>query len=521
MASIQSAIEGKLSFLRDWMAEQGVDAYCIPRADEYLGEYLPKYNERLHWLTDFTGSAGMAVVLADTAALFVDGRYTVQVRRQVSEAHFELHHLIDTPPAQWLAETLPSGARVACDSRMCSLQWYRATREILAKAQVELLGSTRNPIDEAWLDRPLVRATPALLLEEKYSGESSVSKRERLGAQLSAQGADAALLFAPDSVSWILNLRGDDVPCVPVLLSMAMLEADGSLHLLLDPDRVPEGFAAHVGENVFLVVANEAEDFLSAWDGKTVLADPSTANAWSQLTLEAGGASLLEAADPVIEQKARKNETEIQGTRNAHRRDALAVIRFLAQLDRDLADASKPALSEAVLADRLAELRSELDLFQGPSFDTISAAGANAAMCHYNHLDNEEAFIQRDSVYLVDSGGQYLDGTTDITRTVATGKVEAEVKHLFTLVLKGHIALEQAKFPRGTSGTHLDALARQFLWAEGYDFDHGTGHGVGSFLSVHEGPQRIAKLWNPAELAPGMLLSNEPGYYRDGAFGIR
>ncbi|MEM7691285.1 MAG: aminopeptidase P family protein, partial [Pseudomonadota bacterium] len=521
MVSSQSVVEGKLNSLRRWMLEQRVDAYCVPRADEYLGEYLPKYNERLHWLTGFTGSAGMAIVLADKAALFVDGRYTVQVRHQVSEVHFELCHLVESAPAQWLAEMLPAGSRVACDPRMYSLHWYRATQTVLAKTQIDLLGITPNPIDLAWDDRPLVTPAPALLLKERYSGESSASKRKRVGLQLSEQGADAALLFAPDSVSWILNLRGADVPCVPVLLSMAMLEADGSLHLLVDPDRVPEGFAAHVGDDVFLVAACEAEEFLSAWDGKTVLADPSTANAWSQLTLEAGGALLLAASDPVIEQKACKNPTEILGTRSAHKRDALAVIRFLAWLDRNLRDASAAPLSEALLADRLGALRSELDLFQGPSFDTISAAGANAAMCHYNHLDNDEAFIERDSVYLVDSGGQYLDGTTDITRTVATGDVGEDVKHLFTLVLKGHIALAQAKFPPGTTGTHLDALARQFLWAEGYDFDHGTGHGVGSFLSVHVGPQRIAKLWNPTALAPGMLLSNEPAYYRDGAFGIR
>ncbi|MEM1141022.1 MAG: aminopeptidase P family protein [Pseudomonadota bacterium] len=511
--------QAKLELLRDWMKRESIDAYCVPRADEYLGEYLPEFNERLHWLSGFTGSAGMAVVLADEAAIFVDGRYTVQVRRQVDENLFAIEHLIENPPTTWLAGQLKSGSRVVIDPRMCSLSWYESSEKTLAKAGILLAGDAQNPIDRFWNNRPSVASTAATLLDVAYSGETAASKRARMGRRVQEAGADAALLFAPESVSWLLNIRGDDVPCVPVVLAAAMLEGNGSVHLLIDRARVPDLLDEHTGGGVFVIDEREAAEFLCAWGGKTVLADPNSGNAWTQMMLREGGATLLAGDDPVMLEKACKNPVEIEGARAAHRRDALAVIRFLAWIDRSIDDGK--ALSEDDLAQKLTSLRAELELFQGPSFDTISAAGANAAMCHYNHLDNPVSYLERDSVYLVDSGGQYLDGTTDITRTVTTGAVSLELKRKFTLVLKGHIALDQARFSPGTTGTHLDALARQFLWAEGCDFDHGTGHGVGAYLSVHEGPQRIAKAWNSAPLAPGMVVSNEPGYYRDGAFGIR
>lgn len=512
-------IRDRLARLRQELASRKIDAFLIPRADEFLGEYLPPQNERLRWATGFTGSAGMAVVLADRAAMFVDGRYTVQVRRQVPAADFSYHHLIDEPPVDWLIATLRPGARVLVDSRFVSLAWHDEHRPRLEKAGLELVLATDNPVDVCWVDRPVSELRKALLLEESFSGANSESKRRRLGEQLARRSIDAALIFAPDSVSWLLNVRGQDVPRLPVLLSFAILEASGALHLVTDPARLPDRFPAHVGSGVTVLAENEAKSLLSAWRGKAVLADPFTANAWTQLQLQAGGAELIAGDDPVLLPKAAKNAVEIEGARAAHRRDAIAVTRFLAWLDGEVA--SGRLHDEATLADHLGARRAELERFREPSFDTISAAAANAAMCHYNHLDNEPGVLEEGSLYLVDSGGQYDDGTTDITRTVAIGEPTEEMRELFTLVLKGHIALDTARFPSGTTGTHLDALARQFLWQTGRDYDHGTGHGVGSFLSVHEGPQRIAKAWNAAALVPGMIVSNEPGYYRDNAFGIR
>ncbi len=508
-----------LAALRPLLAERGYDALVVPRADEHLGEYLPAHNERLRWLTGFTGSAGVALVLADRAAVFVDGRYTVQVRRQVDSAAFSLHHLIDEPPVAWLAAQLPEGARVACDPRLHSLAWFEAAEQQLAAAGISLVADADNLVDAAWADRPAPSVEPALLLDSRYTGEDSLARRRRIGATLEEAGADAALVFAPDSVSWLLNVRGEDVPRTPVLQAWGILHRSGELDLVCHAGRLPTGFHDHVGEGVAVYAEADAAQVIGACAGRTVLADPVTANAWTQRALREAGATLKAGSDPALLPKACKNATEIAGAREAHRRDGLAVVRFLAWLDGEVA--AGRLHDEARLAEQLLAFRREQPLFRQPSFDTISAAGANAAMCHYNHRDNTPAALEADSVYLVDSGGQYLDGTTDITRTVAIGDPGDTVRRLFTRVLKGHIALDTAVFPPGTTGTHLDALARQFLWQAGCDYDHGTGHGVGAFLSVHEGPQRIAKAWNDTALAPGMIVSNEPGYYRDDAFGMR
>jgi Xaa-Pro aminopeptidase len=508
-----------LTALRPLLAERGYDALVVPRADEHLGEYLPAHNERLRWLTGFTGSAGVALVLAERAAVFVDGRYTVQVRRQVDSGAFSLHHLIEEPPVAWLAAELPAGARVACDPRLHSLAWFEAAEQQLAEAGITLVADPDNLVDAAWADRPAPAVEPALLLDTRYTGEGSLERRRRIGATLEAVAADAALVFATDSISWLLNVRGEDVPRTPVLQAWGILHRSGELDLVCHPGRLPPGFHDHVGEGVAVYAEADAVQVLGACAGKTVLADPVTANAWTQRALREAGATLKAGDDPALLPKACKNATEIAGAREAHRRDGLAVVRFLAWLDAEVA--AGRLHDEARLAEQLLAFRREQPLFRQPSFDTISAAGANAAMCHYNHRDNTPAVLAPDSVYLVDSGGQYLDGTTDITRTVAIGDPGDSVRRLFTRVLKGHIALDTAVFPPGTTGTHLDALARQFLWQAGYDYDHGTGHGVGAFLSVHEGPQRIAKAWNATALAPGMIVSNEPGYYRDDAFGMR
>ncbi len=510
----------RLTALRSVMSERNYDALVVPRADEYLGEYLPAHNERMHWASGFTGSAGVVIVLAESAAIFVDGRYTVQVRQEVDSALFEIRDLVSDPHVAWLAGVLAAGSRVACDPRLHTLAWFRAASATLEEAGHSLVADADNIVDQCWQGRPQAEVSPAILLDEQYTGASSAEKRERIAGQVRAAGADAALIFAPDSVSWLLNLRGTDIPCLPVLQSFALLFADGSAEVFVDPGRIPEAAAAHVGEGVGFYTETEAPGRFAALAGKRVMADPDSANAWSQLALQDAGALLLPKSDPVLLPKACKNTVEVEGARAAHRRDAVAEVRFLAWLDREV-EAGR-LHDEETLAAKLGELRQENAHYHGPSFDTISAAGGNAAMCHYNHRNAAApGELAMDSVYLVDSGGQYTDGTTDITRTVAIGDPGAEVRRLFTLVLKGHISLDCARFPAGTSGTQLDALARQHLWQHGYDFAHGTGHGVGAFLSVHEGPQRIAKAWNGTSLAPGMIVSNEPGYYRDGEFGIR
>lgn len=515
-----TAIADRLDALRAALTALNLDAWIIPRADEYLGEYIPAHNERLRWISGFTGSAGAVVVLAERAAIFVDGRYTVQVRNEVDDTLFEYHHLVDEPHAAWLAGELAAGARVGCDPRMHSLRWYRETAATLEAAGLSLVSCTDNPVDACWSERPAPLVSPALLLEQSYTGTSSADKRERIAAITREKGADAALVFAPDSVSWLTNTRGTDIPCLPILQSFALLQSSGELTVFVDPGRVPGGFAAHVGPGVTVLAESEAEKVLSGFSGRQVLADPDTANAWTQLVLEAGGATLVAGEDPVLIPKACKNPVEIEGARQAHIRDAVAEVRFLAWLDAQVE--AGQLHDEATLSDRLGEFRAQGDEFHGPSFDTISAAGGNAAMCHYNHLNvAQPGQLSPDTVYLVDSGGQYTDGTTDITRTVAIGNPGDEVRRMFTLVLKGHIALDKARFPAGTTGTQLDVLARQFLWAEGYDYDHGTGHGVGAFLSVHEAPQRIGKAHNPFALQPGMIISNEPGYYKVDCYGIR
>lgn len=515
-----STLQGeRLAAVRALLRESGAQAFCLPRADEYLGEYLPPHNERLHWMTGFSGSAGMAIVTPESAAIFVDGRYTVQVRQQVHADHYSYQHLLENPPVSWLAKQLREGDRVLVDPRLHTLRWYREAQTTLAARGIDLLPCDSNPVDIAWTDRPEAEVLPALCLQERFTGECSSDKRERIGEKIVEAGADMALVFAPESVSWLLNLRGRDVPRQPILQSFALLNASGELHLVVDSRRIPQGFDAHVGEGVHVVEESEGAQLLTRWQGRRVLADPETANAWSQLQLAEHGARLVEGEDPVLLPKACKNPVEVDGARTAHIRDGVAETRFLAWLDREVS-AGRLA-DEGRLADQLLAFRADGELFHEPSFDTISAAGPNGAMCHYNHLNGEPAALTMNSLYLLDSGGQYSDGTTDITRTVAIGEASEEMCEMFTLVLKGHIALATAVFPRGTTGTHLDALARQFLWQRGLDYDHGTGHGVGAFLSVHEGPQRIAKAWNATALAPGMIVSNEPGYYRDGAFGIR
>ncbi|MDA0978059.1 MAG: aminopeptidase P family protein [Proteobacteria bacterium] len=516
-----SQVQARLEQVRGMLGELKLDAFVVPRADEYLGEYVPPQNERLEWISGFTGSAGGAVILRDKAAMFVDGRYTLQVRQQVPDALFEFHHLIDEPPIRWLATALKPGSRVGVDSRMHTLAFYDAARTLLGKHSIELVEMAENPIDRFWHDRPEPDYQMAMLLGENYTGESSLSKRERIGAQIGKAGADIALISQLDSIAWLLNIRGADVPHLPVLLGFATLESSGDMVLYTDPRKLPNDFSSHVGRGVTIQTQEQLAQALQSLGAQhtRVLADPDNTNAWSQLRGREAGCELITGQDPVSLPKAQKNPVELAGIRNCHVRDGSAVSRYLAWIDREVA--AGRLYNEAQLADQLEAFRRELSDIHDLSFDTISAAGANGALCHYNHMNGTPAELEMNNLYLVDSGGQYSDGTTDITRTVVIGEPTAEHRRMFTLVLKGHIALARAVFPKGTSGVQLDVLARQFLWQEGLDYDHGTGHGVGAFLSVHEGPQRISKSGPQQALLPGMVISNEPGYYQENCFGIR
>ncbi len=509
----------RVNAIREWLAQHNIDALLIPHEDEYLGEYVPAHNERLHWLTGFTGSAGAAVITQDKAAIFVDGRYTVQVTKQVPNELFEYRHLIEEPALDWIQDNLTANTSVAIDPRMHSSAWLdMAQAKLAGKLDLNILSS--NPIDALWHDRPAPVVSNVRLMPTEAVGQSSESKRKEIAQLVTKAGADSAVITALDSICWLLNVRGLDVSRLPVLLSHAILHADSSVEYFLDPARLPAEFAAHVGTGVTVHHPEALQSRLEAMSGKKVLLDPAISNAWFKLVLQNAGASVIAAADPCLMPKAAKNEVEIAGMKACHIRDGVAMSKFLCWLDAEVAAGNLH--DEATLADRLEAFRKEDPTLMDLSFDTISAAGGNAAMCHYNHENQPEpGKLELNTLYLVDSGGQYLDGTTDITRTIAIGQPSAEMIKQFTLALKGHIGVARARFPKGTRGYQIDTLARQHLWAEGYDYDHGTGHGVGHFLSVHEGPASISKKQIDVPLTEGMVLSNEPGYYRADAFGIR
>lgn len=509
----------RVNAIREWLVQHNIDALLVPHEDEYLGEYVPAHNERLHWLTGFTGSAGAAVITKEKAAMFVDGRYTVQVTKQVPGDLFEYRHLIEEPALDWVLDNLPTNASVAIDPRMHSSAWLdMAQAKLTGKLELNIL--TNNPIDELWHDRPAPVVSNVRLMPTEAVGQSSESKRQEIAQLVKKAGADSAVITALDSICWLLNVRGLDVSRLPVLLSHAILHSDSSVEYFLDPARLPADFDAHVGTGVTVHHPEALQSRLEAMTGKKVLVDPAISNAWFKLVLQNSGASVIAAADPCLMPKAAKNSVEIAGMKACHIRDGVAMSKFLCWLDAEVAAGNLH--DEATLADKLEAFRSEDPTLMDLSFDTISAAGGNAAMCHYNHENQPEpGKLELNTLYLVDSGGQYLDGTTDITRTIAIGQPSSEMKKQFTLALKGHIGVARARFPKGTRGYQIDTLARQHLWAEGYDYDHGTGHGVGHFLSVHEGPASISKKQIDVPLLEGMVLSNEPGYYRADAFGIR
>jgi Xaa-Pro aminopeptidase len=509
----------RLKLLRDRLAADGLAGFIVPRADEHQGEYVPLCGQRLAWLTGFTGSAGAAVVLKDRAAVFVDGRYTLQAGAQVDTNAYEIHHLIDEPPGQWLTTAAGKGDAIGYDPWLHTPQDVERLRAGVERAGATLRAVEKNPLDQVWQDRPAAPLAPVYLQPENFAGESAAEKRARIGKSLAENGAASTVLTMPESIAWLLNIRGGDVSHTPLPLSFAIVKADGAVNLFIDRRKLTPGLERHLGNAVTIEAPDRLGAALDALakDGR-VQVDPASAASWVFDRLGSADAQILRAADPCMLPKACKNAVELDGTREAHRRDGAAVTRFLAWLSRE---APKGGLREIAASDRLEAFRKEGKYFRDLSFPTISGAGSNGAIVHYRASPETEKPLEPGSLYLLDSGAQYLDGTTDITRTIAVGRPSEEMRENFTRVLKGHIALATARFPKGTTGSQLDGFARRALWQVGLDYDHGTGHGVGSYLSVHEGPQRISKAPNTQPLLPGMIVSNEPGYYKTGGYGIR
>ena len=509
----------RLAAFRAELARRGLDGFVVPLSDEHQGEYVARRSQRLAWLTGFTGSAGMAIVLAERAALFVDGRYTLQAAAQVDGSFYERRHISDEPADAWLREHLGADATLGYDPRLHGTQGRDRLAAPCKAVGARLAPCEDNPIDAVWAEQPPLPLGPIAPHPTRFSGTEAGEKRQTVAARLAEKGADAAVLSAPDSIAWLLNVRGADVANSPLPHSFAIVHSEGDVDWFVDRRKLLPEVAAHLGNAVRV----EAPDGLArvldglAEAGKAVLIDEAATPVGMVDRLTEGGARVVRGTDPCALPKACKNEVELAGIRSAHRRDGAALTRFLAWL----AAAPPGSVTELAAVARLAAMRAGGEHFRGPSFDTISGAGPNGAIVHYRVTAETNRTLEPGTLYLVDSGGQYLDGTTDVTRTVAIGRPEPEHRDRFTRVLRGHIALATARFPRGTTGAQLDTLARQFLWQAGLDYDHGTGHGVGHYLNVHEGPQRISRPGPGAALQPGMVVSNEPGYYKTGAYGIR
>jgi Xaa-Pro aminopeptidase len=514
----------RIAALRRALADAGLTGFIVPHSDEHQSEYLPASAERLAWLTGFTGSAGTAVVLDEEAAIFVDGRYTLQVRAEIDPEACAVEHLVDNPPSKWLAGKLKKGDRIGYDPWLMTAAEIRRLAETCKAAEAELVPVAENPIDRLWTDRPPPPLAQVSLHPTDHAGEEAAAKIARLQAALMEKKADAAVLAQADSIAWLLNIRGGDIAHNPVALAYAVLPAKGKPHVFVDGRKLSNSVRAAIAEIAEPEEPGAFAPALAKLGGAKakVLLDPQTTPEAIAAAIRNAGGAIVEGADPVVLPRAKKNATEIEGARRAHVRDGAAMVRFLAWLDRA---APTGTIDEIAAAARLAALRAETARLDGAeladvSFDTISGAGPNGAIIHYHATPATNRRIETNSLYLVDSGGQYRDGTTDVTRTVAIGTPTAEMRDRFTRVLKGLIAIATARFPVGATGTQLDSFARAALWQAGLDYDHSTGHGVGSFLSVHEGPARISKL-GTTPLEPGMILSDEPGYYKTGEYGIR
>ncbi len=518
-----STYADRLKALREQLKANQLDGFVVPLTDEHMSEYVGSYAQRLAWLTGFEGSAGSAVVLPEEAAIFVDGRYTLQVRQQVSATEWSYQSVPETSTTDWLKEHAPEGGRIGYDPWLHTRDWVQKAKEALASRGAELVPVARNPIDEIWKDRPEASKAHLIVQPDQYAGKSAAEKRTEIGDWLAKQHADAAVLSALDSIAWAFNIRGQDVTHTPVALAYAVVHADGTSDLFVASEKIGPEVRQHLGNGVRLHERAEFETALADLKGKTVVVDPERAVAAIFEALERAGAKIVPMRDPTVLPKAIKNPAEIAGQKAAQERDGAVISKFLHWIDEE---APKGDVDELKASDRLEALRRENPELRDLSFDSISGAGPNGAIVHYRSSEKTNRKLEKGTLYLIDSGGQYVDGTTDITRTVPIGEPTAEMRDRFTRVLKGHIAIATAVFPKGTRGSQLDSFARRPLWEAGLDYAHGTGHGVGSFLSVHEGPQRISPVGSSQSggdepLQLGMILSNEPGYYKTGEYGIR
>ena len=515
----RAASGARVAALRTELARRGLTGFVVPRSDRHQNEYVPASEERLAWLTGFTGSAGAAIVLMERAVLFVDGRYTLQVREQVDTSLFTIEHLVETPPDRWIETNLTSADRLGYDPWLHTVESAERLAKACAAAGATLVAVEPDLIDAIWSDRPAPPLGAVTLHDLRFAGEEAEEKLARIRAELAKLRADALIVSDPHAVAWAFNIRGADVAHTPLPLAFAVVPQTGRPALFVDGRKLSNDVRDRLEG---LADVREPADFVQALAAlgqarKTVRLDQATAaDALARLVITHGG-KVARGACPIVLMKAVKNQVEISGARAAHIRDGAAVTRFLAWFDRE---AARGTLTEIDAVAALESFRRDTGLLKDVSFPTISGAGPDGAIVHYRVTSKTNRAIAPGELFLIDSGGQYQDGTTDITRTVPVGEPTAEMRERFTRVLKGHIAIARAVFPDGTTGAQLDSFARQFLWAQGLDFDHGTGHGVGSYLSVHEGPARISKLGTTA-LRRGMILSNEPGYYKAGAYGIR
>ncbi|HLX16566.1 MAG TPA: aminopeptidase P family protein [Bradyrhizobium sp.] len=513
------ALTARLSAFREELTRRNLTGFVVPRADQQQNEYVAPSEERLAWLTGFTGSAGLAVVLAREAAIFVDGRYTLQAGKQVDAKAWCVEPLVEPPPETWLSKHLVAGDRLGFDPWLHTTAAAERISAACAKAGAELIAVDGNPLDVVWTERPAPPLAPVTLHGQQFSGEAGAEKLERIGAEIAKLGVEALLLSDSHAVAWTFNIRGGDVSHTPLPLSYALVPKGARPTLFIDHRKLSNSVRDHLERVADIAEPGALTPKLTelARGGAAIALDSATAaDALSRL-IQAAGGKPVRGNDPVSLLKAVKNPTEIAGTRTAHRRDAVALARFLAWIDRE---APKGTLTEIDAVEALETFRRDTGSLKDISFPTISGTGANGAIVHYRVTRKSNRRIAQGDLLLIDSGAQYEDGTTDVTRTIAIGQPSMEMCDRFTRVLRGHIAIARALFPDGTTGAQLDTLARQFLWQAGIDFEHGTGHGVGSYLSVHEGPARISKLGTTA-LKRGMILSNEPGYYKTDAFGIR
>ena len=517
--SSPSAVPERVRALRRELKSRKLKGFLVPHSDEHQDEFLPPSAERLRWLTGFTGSAGAAIVLEDVAVLLVDGRYTLQARAQTDTTLFEVLQTPEAKASKWLTAKLPKGGALGYDPSLHTIKEIERLTESLGKAGIRLEPQANNPIDLLWQDRPAPSSSPVVPHGLEFSGRSAAEKIAEVQERLRRDRADAVLLTLLDSVAWLFNIRGADISHSPLALAFALVPARGKPALFIDPAKVGDNVRGHLREAVELLPPDALDARLKSLGqkGARVRLDPETTPVRFKQVLEAAGAKIVAGEDPCILPKAIKTTAEIKGARAAHLRDGAAVSRFLAWLDEYSPSGRVDEISAAM---KLEDFRRESGELKDISFDSISAAGPHGAVVHYRPTTVSNLKLKPRSLYLIDSGGQYADGTTDITRTIAIGTPSAEMRRHYTLVLKGHIAIAAVRFPKGTRGQDIDPFARRPLWEAGLDFDHGTGHGVGSYLSVHEPPQRISR-HGTVELQPGMILSNEPGLYREGEYGIR